>query len=293
MRILVTGATRGLGLATARTLARRGAEVVVTGRDPGAVARVAREIGGAPVVLDLARPEHVRQVAAELPVLDAVVANAGVAFTGPPTFTDDGIEETLAINVLGHVALLDVLMEHPAPPSRVVLLGSGTHVPGLVPGVPAPVEDLALGALARGEVAAEDGTRRYTTSKLHITALTAAYARAHPATHWTCYDPGLMTSTGLARTRSPWLQQALRILERPISMLVPFAVTPEESGGTLAGLVLNPSGLTGGVMAFHRGFGDRSARAADPAFQDALLAGTRTLLAGPEVRLAQASVPSR
>ena len=293
MRILVTGATRGLGLATARTLARRGADVVVTGRDPAAVTRVADEVGGTPVVLDLARPEHVRQVAAALPALDAVVANAGVAFTGPPTFTADGIEETLAINVLGHVALLDVLMERTGPPSRVVLLGSGTHVPGLVPGVPDPVEDLDLGALARGEVAAEDGTRRYTTSKLHVTALTAAYARAHPAAHWACYDPGLMTSTGLARSRPGWLQAALRVLERPISALVPFAVTVEESGRTLASLALNPSGPSGGVTAFHRGFGDRSALAADPAFQDALLAAVRDLLATPAARPDEAGILSR
>lgn len=279
MRILITGATRGLGLATTRTLARRGADVIVSGRDPAATARVAEEVGGTPVVLDLARPEHVREVAAALPALDAVVANAGVALQGPPTFTSDGVEETLAINVLGHVALLDVLMARTEPPSRVVLLGSGVHVPGLVPGVPDPVEDLDLGALARGEVAAENGTLRYATSKLHTTALTAAYARAHPATHWTCYDPGLMVSTGLARTRPAWMQAALRVVERPISVLVPIAVTAEESGGTLASLVLNPSGPSGGVMTFNRGFGDRSARAADPHFQDTLLAAARELLA--------------
>ena len=195
MRVLVTGATRGLGLATARTLARRGADVVVSGRDPDAVARVAGEIGGTPVVLDLARPTHVRELAAELPALDAVVANAGVQFAGAPTFTADGVEETLAINVLGHVVLLDALMAGPTPPSEVVLLGSGTHLPGEVPFIPDPVEDLDLGALARGEAAAESGPQRYSTSKLHTTALTGAYARAYPDTFWTCYDPGLMTDT--------------------------------------------------------------------------------------------------
>ena len=209
MRVLVTGATRGLGLATARTLARRGADVVVSGRDPAAVTRVAGEIGGTPLVLDLARPTHVREVAAELPALDAVVANAGVQFAGAPTFTADGVEETLAINVLGHVVLLDALMAGPNPPGEVVLLGSGTHLPGEVPFIPDPVEDLDLGALARGEAAAESGPQRYSTSKLHTTALTGAYARAYPDTFWTCYDPGLMTDTGLARDRPAWQQQIL------------------------------------------------------------------------------------
>ncbi|MEJ2889605.1 SDR family NAD(P)-dependent oxidoreductase [Actinomycetospora aeridis] len=284
MRILITGATRGLGLATARSLARRGADVVVSGRDPAAVTRVAEEIGGTPVVLDLARPEHVREVAADLPPLDAVVANAGVQFSGPtPTFTAEGVEETLAINVLGHVVLLDALMAGPLPPSLVVLLGSGTHVPGLTPIIPDPVEDLDLGALARGEVAGASGPQRYSTSKLHTTALTGAYARAYPATHWTCYDPGLMPDTGLARSRPAWQQGALRVLGAPLVALAPFAVSADRSGATLASLVLNPSGPSGGVLDYRRGFGDRSARAADPAYQDGLLAAARALLAAPAV----------
>jgi NAD(P)-dependent dehydrogenase (short-subunit alcohol dehydrogenase family) len=279
MRVLVTGATRGLGLATARTLARRGADVVVSGRDPAAVTRVAGEIGGTPVVLDLARPNHVREVAAELPALDAVVANAGVQFAGAPTFTADGVEETLAINVLGHVVLLDAVMAGPKPPGEVVLLGSGTHLPGEIPFIPDPVEDLDLGALARGEAAAESGPQRYSTSKLHTTALTGAYARAYPDTFWTCYDPGLMTDTGLARDRPAWQQQIFRTVGRGVTAFVPFAVTSERSGATLASLVLNPIGPSGGVVAYHRGFGDRSARAADPEYQDALLAAAREPLA--------------
>ncbi|MDD7936711.1 SDR family NAD(P)-dependent oxidoreductase [Actinomycetospora straminea] len=279
MRILITGATCGLGLATARSLARRGAEVVVSGRDPAAVTRVAGEIGGIPVVLDLAHPEHVREVAAELPVLDAMIANAGVQFPGPPTFTADGVEETLAINVLGHVALIDALVTTPHPPAQVVLLGSGTHVPGLTALIPDPVEDLDLGALARGEMARASGPQRYSTSKLHTTALTGAYARAYPATHWTCYDPGLMPDTGLARARPAWQLGALRVLSAPLVALAPFAVSAEQSGATLASLVLNPTGPSGGVLDHRRGFGDRSARAADPAYQDGLLAAARELLA--------------
>jgi NAD(P)-dependent dehydrogenase (short-subunit alcohol dehydrogenase family) len=279
MRILITGSTRGLGLATARSLAHRGADVVVSGRSPDAVSAVAKEIDGTPLVLDLARPEQVLAAVAELPALDAVIANAGVQFAGPPTFTQHGIEETLAINVLGHVALLDALMAGPNPPSLAVLLGSGTHVPGDWPGIPAPIEDLDLVALARGEAAADSGMRRYSTSKLHTTALTGAYARACPATHWICYDPGLMTGTGLTRGRPAWQQQLYRSVGRPLTALLPFAITAEKSGGTLSSLVLNPSGPSGGVIAYHRGFGDRSARAADPAYQDALLAASRDLLA--------------
>jgi NAD(P)-dependent dehydrogenase (short-subunit alcohol dehydrogenase family) len=279
MRVLVTGATRGLGLATARSLARRGADVVVSGRNPAAVASVAGEIGGTSLILDLARPKQLREAVADLPTPHAVIANAGVQFAGPPTFTVHGVEETLAINVLGHVALLDALMAAPIPPALAVLLGSGTHVPGDWPGVPAPVEDLDLAALARGDAAGDSGMQRYCTSKLHTTALAGAYARAYPTTHWTCYDPGLMTGTGLTRARPEWQQQLYKAIGRPLSSLLPFALTAEKSGDTLSSLVLNPTGPSGGVIAYHRGFGDRSARAADPAYQDALLTTARELLA--------------
>ncbi|MEQ3550380.1 SDR family NAD(P)-dependent oxidoreductase [Pseudonocardia nematodicida] len=284
MRVLITGSTRGLGLATARSLARRGADVVVSGRDPAAVTRVAEEIGGTPLVLDLARPQHVREVAAGLAPLEAVVANAGLQFTGPPTFTADGVEETLAVNVLGHVVLLDALLARPDPVGHAVLLGSGTHIPGEWPLIPAPVEDLDLGALARGERAADSGMLRYSTSKLHTTALAGAYAREYPATHWTCYDPGLMTDTGLTRSHPRWQQPIYRTLGRALTALRPYAVTSETSGSALASLVLNPTGPSGAVVAYHRGFGDRSVRAADPVYQDGLLAAARELLAAPAVR---------
>jgi short-subunit dehydrogenase len=84
---LVTGASRGIGAATARLLVARGVRVVCTGRDEGALHRVADPIGANVIVADLAEldaPERVIAVAAALHGrLDIVVANAGVGFAGP------------------------------------------------------------------------------------------------------------------------------------------------------------------------------------------------------------------
>lgn len=279
MRVLVTGATRGLGRATARTLASRGARVVVNGRNPHAVTEVSQEIGGEPLVLDLADVAAAQRIGAELSELDAVVANAGIQFAADPTFTQEGLEETLAVNVLGHVALLDELMAQPAPPKLVVMLGSGTHVPGILgPRMPPPVEDLDLPAFSRGEVSPTSGFVRYATTKLYMTALTSAYAREHPDTLWLCYDPGLMTDTGLVRDRPAWMQWAYRTVGRLLTTLLPFTITSQRSGDVLASLVANPPGPSGIVYDYRRTFGDRSARAADPEFQDEVLHQSRALI---------------
>lgn len=132
--VLVTGASGGLGLATARGLARLGAAVHLTGRDAGrlddARARLLEERPHAEVtahvadVSDLAATaEFARQFSREVPRLHAVVHNAGVM---PPkrTTTPEGHELTLATHVLGPHVLTYGLRDTLAS-GRVVLVTSG------------------------------------------------------------------------------------------------------------------------------------------------------------------------
>jgi NAD(P)-dependent dehydrogenase (short-subunit alcohol dehydrogenase family) len=139
---VVTGASSGLGVVTARELARKGARVVLAVRTPGKGEAVAAEIRGqipGALVevrkLDLASLASVRAFAAELlalaPTLDLLVNNAGIMQT-PPQKTADGYELQLGTNHLGHFALtgllLDALGTGDAP--RVVTVSSLEHKPG-------------------------------------------------------------------------------------------------------------------------------------------------------------------
>ncbi|MEU6540785.1 oxidoreductase [Streptomyces sp. NPDC047000] len=132
---VVTGANSGLGLVTATELARHGAHVVLAVRDTAAGAEAARRIGGDVEVrrLDLASLDSVRAFAAALaadhPVVDLLVNNAGVVLLGPRRVSADGFELQFGTNMLGHFALTGLLLGTlaAAPEPRVVSLSSITH----------------------------------------------------------------------------------------------------------------------------------------------------------------------
>lgn len=136
---IVTGATTGLGLETARALADSRARVVMTARTPekgdAAVAAVRDRVTGAAVehmTLDLASLASVHQFAevfaARFDALHLLVNNAGVMFT-PFERTTDGFELQLGTNHLGHFALTGLLMPLllAGAPARVVNLSSAGH----------------------------------------------------------------------------------------------------------------------------------------------------------------------
>jgi NAD(P)-dependent dehydrogenase (short-subunit alcohol dehydrogenase family) len=141
---VVTGASAGIGLETARVLASRGAEVVLACRNLDRAERAADRIRAqdqrasvATVRLDLASLASVREAAAEIraacPRLSLLINNAGV-MEPPYERTEDGFELTFATNHLGHFALtglvLDRLLETPG--SRIVTMSSLGHLGGVM-----------------------------------------------------------------------------------------------------------------------------------------------------------------
>jgi 3-hydroxybutyrate dehydrogenase len=101
---LVTGASRGIGEAVARRLAREGLRVALMGRDQAALDQLAAALSTRAFACDLtdqvAVAEQLSRVERELGPVDVLVNNAGVAESAPLELTDDAlIERTFAVNV--------------------------------------------------------------------------------------------------------------------------------------------------------------------------------------------------
>jgi NAD(P)-dependent dehydrogenase (short-subunit alcohol dehydrogenase family) len=138
-RVLITGAARGIGAATAKRLHARGAKVVLAGIEPERLARTAAECGDSlAVVCDVRDREQVEgavEAASEkLRGLDVVVANAGVAAQLPLVGGDPEVfERTIEVNLLGVYYTLRAAGPHIAHPGGYALaissLAAALHPP--------------------------------------------------------------------------------------------------------------------------------------------------------------------
>jgi NAD(P)-dependent dehydrogenase (short-subunit alcohol dehydrogenase family) len=128
--VVVTGASSGIGEATARALALAGAKVVLAVRDTAKGERVAASIAGDTVVLplDLEDLASIRAFAAAWTgPIDILINNAGIMLVQEGR-TADGFERQIGTNHLGHFALTDLLLPHIT--GRIVTVASNAHERG-------------------------------------------------------------------------------------------------------------------------------------------------------------------
>jgi short-subunit dehydrogenase len=105
-RVLVTGATGGLGSAIARAFAARGAHLILTGRREDVLQSLASELRAQAVVCDLANRAEVDRLIAQTGEVDVLVANAGLPGAGALTdFSQEQLDRILDVNVRTPIAL--------------------------------------------------------------------------------------------------------------------------------------------------------------------------------------------
>lgn len=265
MRIVMTGATSGIGLEAARRLLGEGVSLVVGARTPdrlpGALAGKVEALA-----LDLASLADVRRFASEVAAggpIDALVLNAGLQ-----NVTDaksaDGFEMSFAVNHLAHYLMIRLLLDRMASGARIILTSSGTHDPEEKTGIEPPrhIDPAKLAwphqdpDLDRRRVAR--GRRAYSTSKLAnlMTAreLAVRTGKSRPDLTILAFDPGFAPGTGLARDYPPPLSLIFRFLLPLLVRRTDRVSTPQNSGRLLAALTTQPrfAGLRGRYLAVRR-----------------------------------------
>ncbi len=115
--VAITGATSGIGAATARSVAAAGGSVAVGGRRRERLDDLVAEIGGVAVEMDVRDPDGSRRLVEaaleEFGHLDALVASAGIgAYGGIMDLTDDQLQDMMDINVAGTVWPIRAVVPH-------------------------------------------------------------------------------------------------------------------------------------------------------------------------------------
>ena len=222
---LVTGATRGIGRATAEALAKSGAQVLVHGRDSASVGAVCREmirygqVTG--VVGDLNSLAAVRklagEIAAQYPRLDVLVNNAGTGSRRRQT-TADRYERTFGINHLAPFLLTNLLLEKlkASKAARVVTVSSMAHR-----GATLDFDDLNF------EKRKYSGLRAYGESKLANILFTLELASRLAGSNVTanCLHPGVVATNIFAAFGGP-TGKIFSVLLRP------FMLSPADGAKT-------------------------------------------------------------
>ena len=232
-RVVITGATNGIGLAAAVELARRGAQLTLVARSESRAADVVRRIQAERadaqvdvLLADLASQASIRRLASEAltkyPSIQVLINNAGAIYARQQ-LSPDGIELTWAVNHLAPFLLTSLLLDRlkASAPARIVTTSSGAHKDAAI-----PFDDLAANRGSGGW-----GFPRYGQTKLANILFTAELARRLAGTGVTAnaYHPGFVAS-GFNRNNGLLMRIGMVITR-------PFARSADQGAQTLVWLV--------------------------------------------------------
>jgi NAD(P)-dependent dehydrogenase (short-subunit alcohol dehydrogenase family) len=256
--VLVTGATAGIGLVTARELARLGAQVTIISRSAEKCQSTLESIKAATgnpnveyIAADLSTKDGVRQAAYEFKKrhtrLDVLVNNAGAVFMSRQV-SRDGLEMTFALNHLNYFLLTQLLLDvlKSSAPARIVNVSSDAHR-----GAKINFDDLQFEK-------SYSGFGAYGQSKLCNVLFTNELSRRLAGTNVTAnaLHPGFV-STEFGKNNGPLMKLVMRLLS-------PIAKNVEEGASTSIYLATSHEvdGLTG------KYFADKRAVESDPLTYD-------------------------
>lgn len=137
-KVIITGGSAGIGLATAKTFIEKGADVLVTGRNTAALDQASASINSTKfktLASDISKLEDIKELEKEVSEsgkkIDVLVLNAGIAkqFSIEET-TEEVFDDLFNINVKGLFFTLQKLIPHLAEGASVILISSGVSVSG-------------------------------------------------------------------------------------------------------------------------------------------------------------------
>lgn len=217
--ILITGATDGIGKATAHQLAAQGHHLLLHGRNPARGQAALEEIQQATsnaqleyFNADLASLTQVRQLAANVTAkhaqLDVLLLNAGV-YQKTRALSEDGFELTLAVNHLAHFLLTQLLQKTLQRGARVVVVASQVHHSGQIDfdnlqlersysGYAAYANSKLANVLFANELAARLAENGVTANSLHPGVISTKLLHAGWGSGGASLESGAATSVYLA-----------------------------------------------------------------------------------------------